>query len=100
MNTQANRTGINILAFAVIVFATLAGCACESSSRPVENTIAVAPEEEVSVSNREALDRAFRTEADAAAQLTRNSVTASLAVRLHTPKKMMLASKTTHKQRG
>jgi len=98
MKSQANRTGINILAFIVIVCAVLAGAACESSSRPVANTIAVAPVEEVSVSGREALGRSFRVHADAAALATRNEVTVDLAIRLHTDKRMQLASTETDKR--
>jgi len=97
MKTQANRIGINIAAFTVIVIATLAGCACESNSRPVSNTAIVAPAVEVSVSNKEVsnkqqLDRSFRAQADAAALATRNEIVFDLAVRVHTSDKTMIAA--------
>jgi hypothetical protein len=97
MKTQANRIGINIMAFAVIVLATLAGCACESSSRPAQNTAIVTPAVEVSVPNsgvntQQLLTKSFRAQADAAALATRNEVNFDLAVRIHTKEKMMTAA--------
>jgi len=98
MKTQANRFGINIAAFAVIVFATLAGCACESNSRPVQNTLTVAPAEEISVSGHEALSRSFKSQADAAALATHNEITVDLAVRLHSDDRIVVASEQMHKR--
>lgn len=97
MKTQDNRIGINIMAFAVIVFATLAGCACESNSRPVQNTLAVAPVDEVSISGREALSRSFKAQADAAALTTHNDITVDLAIRLHSNERVVVASTHMHK---
>ncbi len=99
MKTQANRIGINITAFAVIVLATLAGCACESNSRPAQNTAIVAPAVEVSVPNsgvkaQQLLTKSFRAQADAAALATRNEVSFDLAVRIHTREKMMTTAST------
>ena len=95
MKTQANRIGINIMAFAVIVLATLAGCACESSSRPVQNTTVVAPAVEVSVAEagvKESLTNSFRAQANAAALAQRNEITFDLAVRMHSTDKTMIAA--------
>jgi len=96
MKTQATRIGINTMAFAIIVIATLAGCACESSSRPIENTMVVAPAVEVSVArtgmSNETLDRAFRAEADAAALATRNEVVFDLTVSILKRQQMTLAA--------
>jgi hypothetical protein len=96
MKSQANRIGINTMAFAIIVIATLAGCACESSSRPIENTMVVAPAVEVSVArtgtSSEALDREFRAQADAAALATRNEVAFDLTVSPYKRQQMTLAA--------
>jgi|GEM_PF-2383965 len=101
MNTQANRIGINTMAFAIIVIATLAGCACESSSRPIESTVVVAPAVEVSVArtgmSSEALDRAFRAQADAAALATHNEVVFDLTMSLHKRQQMTLAASSPNK---
>jgi hypothetical protein len=101
MKTQANRIGINTMAFAIIVIATLAGCACESSSRPIENTMVVAPAFEVSVAetgtSSEALDRAFRAQADAAALATRNEVLFDLTMSIHERQQMTLAANSADK---
>ena len=97
MKTQANRIGINIMAFAVIVLATLAGCACESNSRPAQNTAIVAPAVEVSVTKsgvntQQLLTYSFREQADAAVLATRNEVSFDLAVRIHQRETMMTAA--------
>ena len=98
MNTQANRFGINTLAFAMIVFASLAAAACESNSRPVQYTTIVAPAVDGSAAEQsntaQKLTHAFRAQADAAALATHNEVSFDLAMRIHSNDRKMAAQKT------
>lgn len=98
MNTQANRFGINTLAFAMIVFASLVATACESNSRPVHYTTIVAPAVDGSATEQskaaQMLTHEFRAQADAAALATHNEVSFDLAMRIHSNDRKMAMQKT------
>ena len=98
MNTQANRFGINTLAFAMIVFASLVATACESNSRPVQYTTIVAPAVDGSATEQskaaQMLTHEFRAQADAAALATHNEVSFDLAMRIHSNDRKMVMQKT------
>ncbi|MDG2155351.1 MAG: hypothetical protein P8M26_05365 [Gammaproteobacteria bacterium] len=98
MNTQANRFGINTLAFAMIVFASLVATACESNSRPVHYTTIVAPAVDGSATEQskaaQMLTHEFRAQADAAALATHNEVSFDLAMRIHSNDRKMVMQKT------
>ena len=98
MNTKANRFGINTLAFAMIVFASLIATACESNSRPVHYTTIVAPAVDGSATEQskaaQMLTHEFRAQADAAALATHNEVSFDLAMRIHSNDRKMVMQKT------